>query len=643
MKNIKNKRALLFGGVLCLAFAAIAITIAYNRDSSVLANNFGMGVYRTTVYDNFTSPSNWKPCDETPKTVTIKNTGNLDVVARLSYDEYWTGSFVGSSLEYNGVRLANIVFQNEDDWELRQDGYYYYKNTLAPGEETSSLFEKIVFNCEADIGIDNVCSETETGIVCDKPANHAWAQCQMIPGEGMECESSHDYDDYSGANYHLAVKAETIQADAAYYWHNLYGIIADQAKDLPAGYEIDFTKDAKTADTGLLKTSEKGREVYYYRGKVDNNNVVWADMCWQIVRTTYSGGIKMIYNGLPTTTVQDGRTLKQCIATGADKLISHNGTKSFKFNADGDYLAFSGYMYGDTSDVLRLNDGSASYIFSKNVSFNNGEYVLDTAPGQSITARLEEDSRYKDEYHYFCVDGGSSCDGSKAGYVILYTGSFSPNVDVTDVGYVLLGGYENFSQLRAAVDTNTNNSILKTITEDWFVDNGLDSHEDELEDAIYCNDRRYDNALGSDSSSLVSYTIDSLWSERGKSVAFASLESPDLYCTKNDSFTVSDSVNGNAKLAHKVGHITSSEEVLSGNYYYGGGLAISNSSSYLVKGSDSYWTMTPYDYNKSFAAAGWLVGNGSTMTKGIRPVVSLKNDRQFVRGDGTANNPYIVE
>jgi hypothetical protein len=182
MKNIKNKRALLFGGILCLAFAAIAITIAYNRDSSVLANNFGMGVYRTTVYDNFTSPGNWKPCDETPKTVTIKNTGNLDVVARLSYDEYWTGSFVGSSLEYNGARLANIVFQNEDDWELRQDGYYYYKNTLAPGEETSSLFEKVVFNCEADIGIDNVCSETETGIVCDKPANHAWAQCQMSPG-----------------------------------------------------------------------------------------------------------------------------------------------------------------------------------------------------------------------------------------------------------------------------------------------------------------------------------------------------------------------------------------------------------------------------------------------------------------------------
>ena len=37
--------------------------------------------------------------------------------------------------------------------------------------------------------------------------------------------------------------------------------------------------------------------VYYYRGEVDNNNVAFNDFCWKIVRTTETGGIKLIYNG----------------------------------------------------------------------------------------------------------------------------------------------------------------------------------------------------------------------------------------------------------------------------------------------------------------------------------------------------------
>jgi len=645
MKNIKNKRALLFGGVLCLAFAAIAITIAYNQDRSILANNFGTSVYKTVTTEEFVGPDNWAPCQEVPKTVTVKNEGNVDVAVRISYEEYWRGSDgIDLSSQRDGVNLVNIVFQNENDWELRPDGYYYYKDTLAPGEETTSLFEKVVLSCDANTAIDNVCAETETGTVCDKPVNMPGMNCTTNLGGEMECVTFHTYDDYNGANYHLRIKAETIQADASDYWHNLHGIVADQAKNLPAGYEVDYTKNAKTTDTGVLKASEKGREIYYYRGKVNDNNVVWADMCWQIVRTTYSGGIKMIFNGLPTTITQDGRTLKQCLATGADKLISYSGIKNFKYNSGGDYLAFSNYMYGDTGDVLRLSGNSVSYVFSKSISYDDGTYTLDTSAGQSVTAQLGEANRYKDDYHYFCIDGSSSCGESEAGYILWYSEPYSPDPYVIEVGYVLLGGYGNFSQLRTAVDANTNSSTLKTITENWFVDNGLGSHEDELEDAIYCNDRRYDNALGSDSSSLVLYTIDSLWPEWGKSTAFASLENPDLYCAKNDSFTVSDSVNGNARLAHKVGHITSSEEVLAGNFYSSGIASWDlDSNSYLANGVNFYWTMTPYDYGKAFDAGRFLSGSDSTRTSGIRPVVSLKKGVQFVRGAGTASDPYIVE
>ena len=84
MKNIKNKRVLLFGSVLCLAFAAIAITIAYNQDRAILANNFGASVYKTVTTEEFIGPDNWAPCQEVPKTVTVKNEGNVDVAVRIS-------------------------------------------------------------------------------------------------------------------------------------------------------------------------------------------------------------------------------------------------------------------------------------------------------------------------------------------------------------------------------------------------------------------------------------------------------------------------------------------------------------------------------------------------------------------------------
>ena len=39
--------------------------------------------------------------------------------------------------------------------------------------------------------------------------------------------------------------------------------------------------------------------VYYYKGNVENNNVLFGGFCWKIVRTTETGGVKIVYNGKP--------------------------------------------------------------------------------------------------------------------------------------------------------------------------------------------------------------------------------------------------------------------------------------------------------------------------------------------------------
>ena len=55
--------------------------------------------------------------------------------------------------------------------------------------------------------------------------------------------------------------------------------------------------------------------VYSYRGEVDNNNVAFNNFCWKIVRTTETGGIKLIYNG-----TYDG----DCNNTGSASTIGYS-------------------------------------------------------------------------------------------------------------------------------------------------------------------------------------------------------------------------------------------------------------------------------------------------------------------------------
>ena len=58
----------------------------------------------------------------------------------------------------------------------------------------------------------------------------------------------------------------------------------------------------------LSQTKSSTYPVYYYRGNVTNNNVIFGNFCWKIIRTTNTGGVKLIYNGIPNNGV--------CNATG---------------------------------------------------------------------------------------------------------------------------------------------------------------------------------------------------------------------------------------------------------------------------------------------------------------------------------------
>lgn len=85
--------------------------------------------------------------------------------------------------------------------------------------------------------------------------------------------------------------------------------------------------------------NENGERIYYFRGNVNNNNVIFNGFCWLIVRTTDLGGIKLLYNGIPNNNT---------CSNGKDSLSVFINT-SGNFNTYEDDNTFIGYMTGRNS------------------------------------------------------------------------------------------------------------------------------------------------------------------------------------------------------------------------------------------------------------------------------------------------------
>ncbi len=99
---------------------------------------------------------------------------------------------------------------------------------------------------------------------------------------------------------------------------------------------IDFNTPADDTETGVYKTiGEENKDVYFYRGNVIDNNVMFAGFCWKIIRTTETGGTKLIYNGEFN---YDGWG---CVNNKPEIGIS-------KWNDSNSDNAYIGYMYGKT-------------------------------------------------------------------------------------------------------------------------------------------------------------------------------------------------------------------------------------------------------------------------------------------------------
>ncbi len=118
-----------------------------------------------------------------------------------------------------------------------------------------------------------------------------------------------------------------------------------------------------------------------------------------------------------------------------------------------------------------------------------------------------------------------------------------------------------------------------------------------------------------------------------------------LYSSYTPDFKCSSDGNGKGIVNASVGLLSYDEVVYAGGY-----VNQNNSNYYLNNPAIYWWTMSPAGFSGSYSCV-WIVNtsggiNGSYVTNPsirLRPVLSLNADTQISDGDGTKENPFIVE
>ncbi len=115
------------------------------------------------------------------------------------------------------------------------------------------------------------------------------------------------------------------------------------------GLALEYTGEHQDS-MDITKSTEK---IYHWYGLndtngtsiLDNNNVIFAGQCWQMIRTTDTGGVKMIYNGES----EDGK----CLNTRG----THVGYGGYRIYTDltSNYFYGTDYIYDSISKTFRIS------------------------------------------------------------------------------------------------------------------------------------------------------------------------------------------------------------------------------------------------------------------------------------------------
>ena len=373
------------------------------------------------------------------------------------------------------------------------------------------------------------------------------------------------------------------------------------------GTRTTFTAFTETNTKKLYKATEQigtnpVKDVYYFAGDAKNNWVKFGKTTES--SCTYKGKEVFIYNdtGLKNVETQtECETYSLCNSEALGPMLVENS--SMCGNETGTILTEKATWNGtSTKDIYwritRTNaDGSIKLLYAGTSPDTTSGYI-----GMSAFNTTYNDPMY-------------------VGYKYGTTGSLENN------------------------RLNTNNSTIKTFVDNWYKNN-LTAYTKYLSnDAVYCNDRNL--ASGQTYSTTKGFYYAPY--ER-----IDTNQQPTYNCTNmSDAFSVN---NTSAKLDYPVGLMSIDELSYAGGHAYNSLDApyawyYTNVNGESITGSAPSWALSPGDWYGSHSYVwdvygsgdpGFLGGNGVDGSIAVRPQVSLSSCNLISRGDGSANNPYVV-
>lgn len=163
-RKLNNRALILLASLVLIVGMAAGGTVAW------LITNTG-AVQNTMVPASVPITINEKISDKTKTSVVVTNNGNTDAYIRVA--------IVANAVdEYGNVIAGDHPTYNVDTtkWELKNDGYYYYKGIVPAQSSTPALFSGNVNFADGEVNILAESIQVLGGYNNQKPETYAWGR-----------------------------------------------------------------------------------------------------------------------------------------------------------------------------------------------------------------------------------------------------------------------------------------------------------------------------------------------------------------------------------------------------------------------------------------------------------------------------------
>ncbi len=314
---------------------------------------------------------------------------------------------------------------------------------------------------------------------------------QVIDGSGNIQNSVADWTDANGRWIRTTFNSSAVTTDTLFAHYTsgttrktLYEEVEDQSRGTQTAANLqaslnasnsgvyEYNSTAFGADTDGAKGDNTKATIYYYRGILDNTTGTYgsngdgaaypnyvildadgtkttADTCWRIIRTTGSGGTKMIYNGNWT-----GSTCAN--ATTSAQISSPVATSTFNGTANTTSVARQavrvGYTHNSTYATTSNSTQTPDTLFgsNSNYSVNNTNSTIKgnveswyNSNLTSYTSILEPNAGYCNDRSAFQNTSGSTATSTLRSYTTntnqtgatyrAYFGAYTRNIGTSKV------------------------------------------------------------------------------------------------------------------------------------------------------------------------------------------------------------------